>query len=197
MRNAGAARVLGLDCGAASVAYAQAAADRLNSDGVEFEVRSVYETGAATESFDFAIQNGVFHHLESEDRAYEEAIRILRPGAWMWIYTDGTDHAVGDIQDTASAILRSAPADEVLHCLDSMHLQVGKRYHLGDDLNAVYRHTNFQDFVERLESYGFDDFKRLTGRLSTDFDPDVIQSDPWGRERFGEGDIRVLARKAA
>jgi hypothetical protein len=77
-----------------------------------------------------------------------------------------------------------------------MNLSTGKRYHLGDNLNAVYRHTGYGEFVERLKSYGFDDFRRLTGGYATDFDADVLLSDPWGREKFGEGDIRVLARKA-
>ncbi len=114
----------------------------------------------------------------------------------MWIYTDGQDHIAGDIQDTCSRILRDIPPSTILHYLDTMNLQTGKRYHLGDSLNAVYRHTSYDDLVERLTSYGFDNFRRLTGGYATDFDLDVILSDPWGREKFGKGDIRILAQKA-
>jgi hypothetical protein len=36
----------------------------------------------------------------------------------------------------------------------------------------------------------------LTGGYPTDFDADVIDADPWGVEKFGDGDIRLLVRKA-
>lgn len=196
LRNSGAASVLGLDFGKENVAFAAAAADRLGSTGLEFVEGSVYATRTPSDHFDFAVQNGVFHHLEDEDMAYAEAIRVLRPGGWMWIYTDGQDHIAGDIQDTCSRILRDIEPSTIMYYLDTMNLSTGKRYHLGDSLNAVYRHTGYDEFVERLKSYGFDDFQRLTGGYATDFDADVILSDRWGREKFGEGDIRVLARKA-
>jgi len=196
LRNAGAARVFGLDFGPENVAFAAAAADRLGATGLEFVEGSVYSTNAPSDHFDFAVQNGVFHHLEDEDMAYAEAVRVLRPGGWMWIYTDGQDHIAGDIQDTCSRILRDIEPSVIMNILDTMNLSTGKRYHLGDNLNAVYRHTNYGDFVERLSGYGFDKFRRLTGGYDTDFDADVIDRDLWGREKFGDGDIRVLARKA-
>jgi hypothetical protein len=33
------------------------------------------------------------------------------------------------------------------------------------------------------------------GGFPTDFDHDAIEADPWGREKFGDGDIRVLVQK--
>jgi hypothetical protein len=84
----------------------------------------------------------------------------------------------------------------VLEVLDFLGVETNKRYHLGDGLNATYRHTSWADLVARLEGYGFAEFRRLTGGFPTDFDHDVLEADPYGREKFGEGDIRLLARKA-
>ena len=85
----GAARVLGIDYGEDSVRYASAARDRLGVpiEHLEFRVESVYEVHESDGAFDLAVQNGVFHHLDDEDRAYREVHRVLRPGGWMWVYT--------------------------------------------------------------------------------------------------------------
>ena len=37
--------------------------------------------------------------------------------------------------------------------------------------------------------------RRLTGGVPTDFDHDAIAADPFGQEKFGSGDIRVLVQK--
>jgi hypothetical protein len=83
----------------------------------------------------------------------------------------------------------------VLEVLDFLGVETNKRYHLGDGLNAVYRHTTYEDFLDRLDGYGFGEPRRLSGGYATDFDHDVIAADPWGEAKFGSGDIRLLVRK--
>ena len=75
-----------------------------------------------------------------------------------------------------------------------MGLSIGKRYHLGDSLQATYRHTDLKTFQQRLEGYGFFVIKRLMGGFPYDSDG-AAQSDPWAREKFGSGDLRLLVRK--
>ena len=195
---AGARSVVGIDYGEESIRYAIAARDRLGvpAERLDFRVGSVYECPASDESFDFAIQNGVFHHLEDEDAAYREAYRILRPGGWFWIYTDGAGAVSHDLWDASVRMLEDVPHTLVVHILDELGVETNKRYHLGDGLNAVYRHTTYDAFVERLASYGFEVRRRLTGGYPTDFDADVIAADRWGVEKFGDGDIRLLVQKA-
>ena len=193
----GAASGVGVDFGEASIRYATAARDRLGlpAERLEFRVASVYDIPAADASFDFAIQNGVFHHLDDEDAAYREVHRVLEPGGWFWIYTDGAGAVSHDLWDASVHVLRAVPAELVIETLDFLGVETNKRYHLGDGLNAVYRHTTYEDFVARLAGYGFGNPRRLTGGLETDFDHDVIAADRWGREKFGSGDIRVLVQK--
>jgi SAM-dependent methyltransferase len=196
--NAGAQSVLGIDYGEKSIRYASAARDRLGvaPDRLDLRVASVYDCPAEDGSFDFAIQNGVFHHLDDEDAAYREVHRVLRPGGWFWIYTDGAGAVSHDLWDASVRILKDIPHTHVVHVLDELGVETNKRYHLGDGLNAVYRHTTYDAFVARLNGYGFEVERRLTGGYPTDFDADVIAADPWGVEKFGDGDIRLLVRKS-
>jgi 2-polyprenyl-3-methyl-5-hydroxy-6-metoxy-1,4-benzoquinol methylase len=192
--NLGAAYVLGIDYGEQSIQYCQNTLKLIGAKNIEFEYASVYGTGKEGESFDFALQNGVFHHLDDEDKAYLEVYRVLKPGGWFWIYTDGIDSIQGDIQDTCARILSKFNSSEIGVILDMMGLSVGKRYHLGDSLQATYRHTSLEDFLIRLKSYGFDNHRRLVGGYLTDSDGDAAD-DPWAREKFGSGDIRLLVQK--
>lgn len=193
----GAAYVLGIDYGEDSIKFAVKARDALGvaEDKLSFEMGSVYETNQESESFDFALQNGVFHHLDNEEKAYLEVYRVLKPGGWFWIYTTGADSIASDLWKSSTNILNSVPHSFVVKVLSQLNLSVGKRYHLGDALNATYRRTNWDDLTSRLSTYGFGNFKRLTGGFSTDFDHDVIESDRYGTAKFGAGDLRVLAQK--
>jgi SAM-dependent methyltransferase len=193
----GAAFVLGVDYGEDSISFATRARDRLDigPDRILFKMANVYDTREPSESYDFAVQNGVFHHLDDEDSAYREVHRILRPGGLFWVYTDGSGAISHDLWDVSREILADLPASFVINQLESLNISTGKRYHLGDGLNAVYRHTTWEELIGRLARLGFGDFRRLVGGFPTDFDHDAIAADPFGAAKFGSGDLRVLCKK--
>lgn len=195
----GASHVTGIDFGRDSITYASKARDalRVSSTEIEFVEASVYRVPSSDAAFQFAIQNGVFHHLEDEDAAYREVHRVLEPEGWFWIYTVGANSVSHQIWDTAVHILRDVPPGLIIEWLETMGVSTNKRYHLGDGLNATYRYTTWDDLTARLASIGFGNFRRLVGGFSTDFDHDVIEADRWGPEKFGEGDLRLLAQKIA
>ena len=194
LKKVGAKSVYGIDYGADSVNFCRKITKRFGVTGLRFKIGSVYRTGFKSGSFDFAIQNGVFHHLASEDRAYREVYRILKPGGLFWVYTDGSNSVAGEIQDTAARILSKQSTVEVGKILDTMGLTVGKRYHLGDSLQATYRHTNYKKLVKRLRSYGFTVIRRLKGGLAYDSDGEALKR-IWSKEIFGSGDLRLLIQK--
>ena len=195
--NEGAKYVYGIDFGKDSIDYAVNARDKIGrtNDEIEFRVEPVYKVSKENNTFDFAIQNGVFHHLENEEAAYKEVWRVLKPGGWFWVYTDGSGAISHDLWDASVYILRDVPQEFIVSYLDYLNIETGKRYHLGDGLNAVYRHETWNGLINRLSKIGFGNFRRLTGGFSTDFDHDVISQDKYGREKFGEGDLRLLAQK--
>ena len=195
--DAGAEYVLGVDYGEDSIRFAKQMRETLKypKNQVEFKLGTVYELPAENESYDFAIQNGVFHHLDDEDAAYKEVHRVLKPGGYFWIYTDAEGAIGPTLFDASRKILRHVPNEFVVQFLKALNISTNKRYHLGDGLNAVYRHTNYKDFTKRLSDYGFGCFKRMVGGFPTDFDHDVIAQDKYGIEKFGSGDLRILAQK--
>ena len=166
----------------------------LGVKAAQYKVASVYNSGEDSDSFDFAIQNGVFHHLQNEDKAYVEVNRVLKVGGYFWIYTDGKDNIQGELQDTCSRIMNTWDQDSVHVALDQLGLSVGKRYHMGDTFNAIYRHTDYPSMVNRLDHYGFEVSQRLQGGFKYDSDGDALKR-KWAAELYGSGDIRILAKK--
>lgn len=193
---AGAEYVLGIDYGEKNIDYATKARDRLGvgPDRMEFRLESAYAIQEADNSFDFAVQNGVFHHLDNEHKAYAELARVLKPEGWLWVYTGGKGAISRDLWDVSMYIMRDVPSQFIIWYLSQIGLGVGKRYHLGDALNATYRHETWEGITSRLSDLGFSNFKRLVGGYETDFDHDVIEKDKYGVEKFGGGDLRLLGQ---
>ncbi len=192
----GAAFAVGVDFGEESIAFADIIRkDRAFESQCEFKVATAYKLPYPDDSFDFLIQNGVFHHLDNEDKAIIEACRVLKPGGYFWYYTDGEGGISYALFDRSVQILRDVPSNMVTFVLNSMGLSNNKVVHLSDGMKATYRHTSWNEITTRLESLGFRTVRRLQGGYDTDFDDDVIEADPYGHEKFGEGDLRVLVQK--
>src|SRR3989344_4720388 len=75
MMKAGAREVTGIDFSEDSIEFADNISKKLNldKDKIKYITSSVYELPFEDETFDFIIQNGVFHHLENIDKALKEA----------------------------------------------------------------------------------------------------------------------------
>jgi ubiquinone/menaquinone biosynthesis C-methylase UbiE len=191
----GAEFAAGIDFGQESIKYAnERKAARPGGDRTEFRVSTVYSLDYPSDAFDFIIQNGVFHHLDDENKAIHEAKRVLKKGGYFWYYTDGEGGISYDLWDRSVNLLRDVPQDYIRQILRSMNISTPKIVHIMDGMNATYRHTSWAEITSRLQHFGFGNFKRLTGGFETDSDLDVITADPYGREKFGEGDLRVLAQ---
>lgn len=190
----GAKEAYGIDFGENSIKFANKVSRSMNLSNAHFKVATVYETGYEDNFFDFAIQNGVFHHLDDENKAIEEATRVLKKGGWLWYYTDGEGGISYDLWDTSVDILKDIPASFIGEVLLSMNISRNKIAHIMDGLSATYAHTSWDEITKRLSSFGYGNFRRLSGGTDTDFDLDVIESDPYGKEKFGEGDLRILCQ---
>jgi len=191
----GAKEAIGVDFGKNSIEYASFVSKQRGLEKCTlFKNATVYDTGFDDNSFDFAIQNGVFHHLDDEDKAIQETRRILKKGGWFWYYTDGEGGISYDLWDTSVNILQDVSALFIENILINMNISRNKMVHLMDGLSATYAHTSWDKITKRLSEYGFGNFKRLTGGFNTDFDLDRIESDPYGKEKFGEGDLRLLCQ---
>jgi ubiquinone/menaquinone biosynthesis C-methylase UbiE len=187
----GAKQCIGIDYGVDSITYAVNYSK--NMEGINFKVGNVYNLEFEDNSFDFVIQNGVFHHLEDEERAYKEAYRVLKPGGKMWVYTDGGGIR-GDLWDLSRKILSDIPFEVIRETLKNIGYSLAKCYHISDGLNAVYRHATLDDVLKRLTKIGFGNYRRLKGGEWFDLDGDFLMRQHVS-EIAGDGDIRILIEK--
>jgi SAM-dependent methyltransferase len=187
---------LGIDYGRKSILFANKIIStlKLNKKKIKLKIGSVYQTFENDNSFDFAIQNGVFHHLNYEHKAYKEVHRVLKKNGYFFLYTDGGGGIRDIILDMSQKILKDIDKDFIITKIRSLGLTTNKEYHLGDGLNAEYRHTTFSKLKQNLKKIGFFNFKQLNGGMKTDFDKPFYK-DKYFSEKFGSGDLRILCQK--
>lgn len=194
-RKIGAQYCYGIDYGKESIKFANKIKRKFKISNIKFQCSNIYDVKYAKSNFfDFAIQNGVFHHLESEFLAYKELHRTLKPGGYMWVYTDGGNGIRDLISDMSQKILSSINKDFCIDKIRQVSLVFGKEYHLGDNFNAKYRHTTFNKITNQLKKIGFKKFIQLNGGFKTDFDKPFYK-DQYFTEKFGSGDLRILCQK--
>ena len=185
----------GIDYGNKSIVYAKKITKKLNlTKKLKFYCRSAYKSGLQNDKYDFAIQNGVFHHMKSEDKAYKEIYRVLKKDGYFWLYTDGGGGIRDFINDLCQDILKPIDDDFVVNIIRSMNLSKNKIYHLCDHMNAKYRHTTKEDLIKRLKKIGFKNFKQIKGGMKTDLDKPFVK-DKYFNIKFGSGDLRFICQK--
>ncbi len=192
----GAKECLGLDYGKKNIVYANTMVKKLRLDKkkIKFKTRNVYRTNVPENSFDFAIQNGVYHHLDNEEKAYKEVARVLKKSGFFWVYTDGGGGIRDLVTDMSQKILRPIKRSLIFQVILSKNLGVNKSYHFSDNLTAKYRHHTFKSITQKLKKCGFKNFKQLKGGYTTDFDKPFTKI-KYFKERFGSGDLRILCQK--
>ena len=191
----GAKECVGIDYGLDTINYAKMTKQKLfPKNNLNFFNRSVYKSKLKKKYFDFAIQNGVFHHLDDENKAYKEVYRVLKTNGYFWVYTDGGGGLRDFARDLFQKILLKFDNDFVQENIRSIGLSTNKEYHLGDGLSARYRHTSLEDIKKKLAKLGFKFIRQLQGGFPTDFDYPFV-SDKYFKAKFGTGDLRLLFKK--
>lgn len=187
----------GIDFGYDNIKYSKIISKKLKNDSIlNFKKSNVVNTNLKSDYYDFGIQNGVFHHLSIEDeyRAYLELNRVLKKGAYCWIYTDGGGGIRDFFYDLVYKILLEWDKNFILNFLKSYGLSTSKIYHFSDNFNAKYRHYDLKQIKNILKNSGFKFIKQLNGSFETDFDK-PFKKIKFFNEKFGSGDLRLLFQK--
>ena len=137
---------------------------------INFLKRTVYKTNLKSNYFDFAIQNGVFHHLDAPTKAYKELYRVLKKKGYAWFYTDGGGGIRDIIGDMSQNILKNININFKINKIRSLNLSYSKQYHMSDNTNAKYEHYDYKTYTNFLKKLGFHNFIQLNGGMDTDFD---------------------------
>ena len=186
---------VGIDYGKNSIDYANKFKKKFYyKQNISFLVRSVYQSKCKKNYFDFAIQNGVFHHLDDEDKAYKDIHRVLKSGGYLWAYTDGGGGIRDFVWDLSQELLKNIDNNIVQNQIRSIGLNTNKEYHFGDGLSAKYRHTDLKGIKVKLKKIGFKYIRQLKGGFKTDIDYPYYK-DKYFRKKFGSGDLRLLFQK--
>ena len=185
----------GVDYGLDAIKYAKNVSRKLRlNKKVNFFCRSIYKSKLKNNYYDFAIQNGVFHHMDDEVKAYKEMFRVLKKGGYCWVYTDGGGGIRDFVWDISQNILKKIDKKTITKSIRSYGLTTNKEYHLGDGLNALYRHTTLDNMKKKLSKIGFKFVRQLDGGYDTDFDK-PFHNKKYFAEKFGSGDLRLLFKK--
>ncbi len=185
----------GLDYGKDCINFSNKIKNKLKlSKKLTFKVGSVYKSKLKSNSFDVAIQNGVFHHLDYPSKAYKELHRVLKKGGYAWFYTDGGGGIRDIIGDMSQKILKDININFKINKIRSLNLSYTKQYHMSDNTNAKYEHYDLKTFKKFLEKLGFNNFVQLNGGTKTDFDK-PFYTDRYFNLKFGSGDLRILCQK--
>ena len=196
LKKLGAKKCVGIDFGEKNILFANKMRKKLRFDTnkVKFINGNVYRVPFKEKTFDFAIQNGVFHHLKNENKAYREVHRVLRKGGKFWVFTDGSGGIRGIILDFIQQTLQKIDDKFILNVIRSLKLTANKTYMLSDFLNAKYKRTSRNEIINRLKKIGFKNFKPIQGTYKTDYDK-FHSKDKNFKLKFGEGHIRFLCEK--
>ena len=132
--------------------------------------------------------------MDNEVKAYKEIYRVLKKDGHCWVYTDG-GVGIRDIAwDISQDILKNIDKEFIIENIRSKGMTTNKEYHLGDGLNALYRHTTLNIIKNKLSKIGFEFVRQLDGGYSTDFDKPFYKG-KYFEEKFGSGDLRLLFKK--
>ena len=185
----------GIDYGKESINFSNKVKNKLKlGNKLKFKIGSVYSTKLKSNSFDIAIQNGVFHHLDAPTKAYKELYRVLKKKGYAWFYTDGGGGIRDIIGDMSQNILKNININFKINKIRSLNLSYSKQYHMSDNTNSKYEHYDYKTYIKFLKKLGFHNFTQLNGGMDTDFDK-PFRKDKYFELKFGSGDLRILCQK--
>ncbi len=188
----GAAHVTGIDLGTKSIKSAKETAAGLNLEDMSFKFSTLYDTGLSNDEFDFAVSNGVVHHHTNINDAFKEIYRILKPGAFLWLYLVSEENGIYTLSlECLKRVMRMIPVKLTLNTLKSFKIPPNKYMTVLDSMYAVYFYNSREHIYNTLKSIGFSKIKEL--RLSDQYDQ-VVNSQE-SKDRLGGGEIRIIAIK--
>jgi len=199
LKSYGAKSCLGLDFGKKSISFAKKISKKFgfgNKD-LKYIYSKAQKTPLDSNCYDFAIQNGVFHHIEKysdELKAYKEVHRVLKKNGYFFVFTGGSGGLRNIVFDNAQEILRNIDQFFIVRTIRNLPITNNKKYMLSDNLIAKYRNTTWTKTRKVLKEVGFRYVRPLRGHASTDFDK-YFTSDKLFKKKVGEGHIRLLCQK--
>lgn len=187
----GAKRVVGIDISEDGVKAARERVVQRNLQNVvTVQQASVLEIPFPDKDFDYVVSSGVIHHTPDPKKAFNELVRVLRPGGKIFLSVYGTGGLKWATNDFFRFFLkRFVPFKTTEAVFKAFGVPPNKRYNILDNLYVPYCYRYKESEIrEWLTSAGFTNLRRLKFERY-DYEK------PMSRLIHGEGWIQFYADK--
>lgn len=192
----GAAKVIGLDIGEKGLDFArQQAAKVPYGNRMEYRAGSLLDIPVERGAVDMVWSNGVIHHTLDYERCVAEFARITKVGGGLFLYVNGRFGLFELLQDTMRKTMNDIPRALTQHCLVSFGMDAGRLYWIMDCLYSPYEWKSKEEVEALLVKYGYTDIRQLTRGVAIDQIEQITTGLPYARVKYGEGQLKFLARR--
>lgn len=194
----GAKKVIGIDIGADNIAFARAQAQKAaHGKALHYSVGSVLDIALDANSVDFVWCNSVAHLTGNQAKALAEIGRVLKPGGTLFYYVNGRFGLFEILLTMLVEVMRGVPTQFVQHFLHCLGVGPGRISWVIACLFAPYEFLPRREVEAMLHAAGFTDLKLLTRGIDIDYSEKIARGEPYADLKYGEGQLRYLATRAA
>jgi SAM-dependent methyltransferase len=194
----GAKKVIGIDIGDGNIAFARAQAEKVPHGKVlSYGVGSILNIPLESASVDFVWCNSVAHLTGDQAGALREIGRVLKPGGQLFYYVNGRFGLFEILLKMLVRIMHGVPPLFVQHFLQCLGVGAGRISWIVACIFAPYEFLPRSQVEKLLCAAGFTDLKLLKRGIEIDYSEKISRGEPYADLKYGEGQLRYLARRAA
>ena len=192
----GARQVIGMDIGDKGLDFARAQAGKVPwGDRLDYRHGSLLDIPLEDNSVDIVWSNGVIHHTLGYEKCIEEFARVLKQDGELYLYVNGRCGLFELILDTIRQANEGIPQPLFQHFLHTLGINSGRIYFMMDCFYAPYEWKAGSEVKALLTKHGFADIRQLTRGVAFDPIEQVSIGAPFAEVKYGEGQLKYLARQ--
>ncbi len=193
----GAEKVIGIDIGEKGIAFAREQAKKVEYGGrMEFLDGSAHQIPLPDRAVDVVWSNGVIHLTSDYEGCLAEFARVIRPGGTLFLYVNGRFGLYELLLDTLRLSSEGIPAPLFQHYLFQLGINSGRVYWMMCAYYGPYQWRARAEVEALLHEHGFTDLRQLTRGIEIDQIEQVTQNIPHARAKYGEAQLKYLARRS-
>ena len=192
----GAPKVIGMDIGEKGLDFAREQARKVPyGERLDYRFGSLLDIPLDDASVDIVWSNGVIHHTLGYERCIEEFARVTRPGGHLFLYVNGRFGLFELLLDTVRPANEGIPRALFQHYLHLLGINSGRVYFMMDCFYAPYEWKTAPEVKALLAEHGFGEIRQLTRGVAVDAIEQISARAPYAKVKYGEGQLKFIARK--